>query len=69
MRRLWVWAGDDRNQHRTLMWAWLTVGAYLNFGPPQLQSSVPWVSFMSLYAIVVSHWSGIEGAKAQEAAA
>ena len=30
------------------------------------KDSILWVSLMSLYAIIVSHWSALEAAKAEE---
>lgn len=32
-----------------------------------LKDSVPFIAFMSLYAIVVSHWSGWDAARAEQA--
>lgn len=51
--------------HKLLLWVWLVGGTVINFWFGW-QKSLSWVSFMSLYAIVVGHWSSLEAAKAEE---
>ena len=33
-----------------------------------LAHSVPWLEFMSVYAIITGHWSGYQGARAERTA-
>lgn len=56
-----------KHVHKSLLWIWLLVGAFLNF-VLGWQRELWWISFMSLYAIVVGHWSGLEASKAEEEA-
>ena len=49
--------------HRAAAIAWLTIGGAITLAWPD---SVPWVSFMSLYAIVVSHWGSYQAARVEE---
>lgn len=44
------------------VWAGLTIPTILVW-----KESILWVSFMSLYAIITTHLTGIEAAKAKEA--
>ncbi len=44
-----------------LFFVWLIPGAILSW---LMRSSVPWVTFMSWYAIVVSHWAAYQAGKA-----
>jgi hypothetical protein len=39
----------------TLMVIWIVVGLPVSF---YLRESVPWLVFLSVYAIIVGHWSG-----------
>lgn len=64
LRRAIRWFSPKR-VHKMLLWVWLVGGSVLNW-IMDWQYLVPWVSFMSLYAIVVGHWSGLEAAKAEE---
>lgn len=44
-----------RRIHLSLMLVWVVVGLPLSF---LLRQSVPWLVFLSVYAIIVGHWSG-----------
>jgi hypothetical protein len=44
-----------RRIHLTLMLAWLVVGLPVSY---VLRESLPWIVVLSVYAIVVGHWSG-----------
>jgi hypothetical protein len=44
-----------RRIHLWLMLVWVVVGLPLSF---LLRQSVPWLVFLSVYAIIVGHWSG-----------
>lgn len=49
------------------LWAtvgWAAGGGVLSF---LLATSVAWVVFMSLYAIVISHWSAYQASRAEDA--
>lgn len=45
--------------HRWLKWVWICPGLPVSFF---LRNSVPWLVFMSVYAIIVGHWSAEEAA-------
>jgi hypothetical protein len=47
----------------TIGWCGLAVPTMLWW-----RESIQWVSFMSIYAIIVGHWSTYQAAKAEEAA-
>lgn len=49
--------------HLALVIVWLILGYPTIFW---WDKSILWVSVMSLYAIIVTHWSGWEAAKAKE---
>lgn len=60
--RSWLTA---KRVHLILLWTWLALAA------PSVtvwKRSIPWLVFVSIYAIVATHWSGYQGAKAEEAA-
>lgn len=44
-----------RRIHLGLLIVWTVVGLPVSF---VLRESVPWLVFLSVYAIVVGHWSG-----------
>jgi ABC-type spermidine/putrescine transport system permease subunit I len=44
-----------RRVHLILMVLWLVVGLPVSY---YLRRSIEWLVFLSVYAIVVSHWSG-----------
>ena len=44
-----------RRFHLTLMIVWTVVGLPVSF---VLRESVPWLVFLSVYAIIVGHWGG-----------
>lgn len=54
-----------RQFHRWATVGWAIGGGVLSF---MLATSVAWVVFMSLYAIVISHWSAYQASRAEEAA-
>lgn len=45
--------------HRWLKWLWVCPGLPITF---VLRESVPWLAFMSIYAIITSHWAAEEAA-------
>lgn len=67
--RIW-WASAESNVkvHRFLKWLWILVGIPLSF--TVFYGSINWLIFMSIYAIIISHWSaeiaGIVGKKQEE---
>lgn len=44
-----------RKIHLTLMVLWIVPGIPVSF---LLRQSLPWLVFLSVYAIIVGHWSG-----------
>ena len=44
-----------RQIHLTLLTLWTVVGIPVSY---VLKESVPWLVFLSVYAIIVGHWSG-----------
>lgn len=44
-----------RRIHMTLMLLWIVPGLPVSWW---LRQSVPWLVFLSVYAIIVGHWSG-----------
>ncbi len=44
-----------RRIHLTLMGIWIVPGLPISW---YLRESVPWLVFLSVYAIIVGHWSG-----------
>jgi hypothetical protein len=50
-----VTAATGRLIHKCLMIAWVVIGLPVSYW---LKNSVPWLVFLSVYAIVVGHWSG-----------
>lgn len=54
-----------RRIHLTLMIVWIVVGLPLSF---VLRQSVPWLVFLSVYAIIVGHWSGWSAERPTEVA-
>jgi predicted alpha/beta hydrolase len=44
-----------RRIHLAMLLLWLLVGVPVSYW---LRSSVPWLVFISVYAVVVSHWAG-----------
>ena len=64
MKRCRAWL-TAKKVHKILLWLWLILAI------PSItiwKNSVPWLVFLSVYAIVATHWAGFEGAKAEEAA-
>jgi hypothetical protein len=48
--------------HLVLTWVWVALV------PPTLllwRNSIPWLVFMSIYAIIVGHWSGYQASRAE----
>jgi hypothetical protein len=54
-----------RGIHLGLMFLWLLVGLPVSF---VLRQSLPWLVFLSVYAIVVGHWSGWSAERPTEVA-
>lgn len=68
MRKLREFLADELVRARAEFWAWFTLGAYLNFDVRGIglgwQTLLPWVSFMSWYAIVTTSATKIDAIKA-----
>lgn len=64
-RSWWATARSSVITHRVLKWLWIMPGIPVAF---LLRQSLPFVVFMSVYAIIVGHWSAEEAAKAEEKA-
>ena len=65
MGRFREWWGTARSSlitHRRLKWIWIFPGVPIAF---VLRQSVPFIVFMSVYAIIVGHWSAEEAAKTE----
>jgi hypothetical protein len=54
-----------RRVHLTLLLTWAVVGIPVSY---VLRYSVPWLVFLSVYAIVVGHWSGWSAERPHEVA-
>lgn len=54
-----------RRVHLTLLIAWVVVGLPVSY---LLRNSVPWLVVLSVYAIVVGHWSGWSAERPSEIA-
>lgn len=66
MNQLREWLGDRENLHRVLMWVWVTItGLAVIFNWISL---VKFVSFISLYANIATHWAGKDAAHAAKEA-
>jgi hypothetical protein len=50
--------------HLGLTLVWLIGGSLVTL--LWLRESVTWVAWMSVYAIVAAHWSGYQGARAED---
>jgi hypothetical protein len=48
-------AKTGRKVHLTLMCIWVVIGIPVSY---YLRYSIAWLVFLSVYAIVVGHWSG-----------
>ncbi len=46
--------------HRVFKWVWVFPGIPISF---LLRASIPWLVFMSVYAIIVGHWGAEEAAE------
>jgi len=58
------WWGTTQSSlitHRRLKWFWIFPGIPISF---ILRESVPYLVFLSVYAIITGHWGAEEGAKA-----
>ena len=60
-REWWATARSSLTTHRRLKWLWIGLIPLSYFW----RSWVPWVVFMSHYAIIVGHWSSEEAAKTE----
>lgn len=54
-----------RRIHLALMIVWIVVGLPVSY---VLRQSVPWLVFLSVYAIIVGHWSGWSAERPSEIA-
>lgn len=54
-----------RRIHFGLLIVWTVVGLPVSF---LLRQSVPWLVFLSVYAIIVSHWAGWSAERPSEIA-
>ena len=54
MKHLVETARQRRRIHLWLMLAWVVPGLPISY---LLKESVPWLVFLSVYAIIVGHWS------------
>lgn len=57
----WSTARSSLVTHRRLKWAWICPGIPVSI---VLRQSVPYLVFLSVYAIIVGHWSAEEAAAA-----
>lgn len=67
MRWLWDRISDPKvaaRFHVVALLVWLIPGTVITL--LWLSNSVVWVSWMSLYAIVIGHWSAFQGAHGEE---
>lgn len=58
-RDWWATTHSSIITHRRLKWAWVFPGIPISF---VLRESVPYLVFLSVYAIITGHWSAEEGA-------
>jgi hypothetical protein len=65
VRRFVTWFG--RVETLTGMHLWLTWFWIVMIIPTALwwRSSIPWVGFMSVWALVATHWSGYQGGRSE----
>lgn len=56
---------DHIRVHRWAKWAWIVLGIPVSF---VLRESLVWIVTLSVYAIIVGHWSSEEAAEAKAAA-
>lgn len=54
-----------RRVHLVLMLVWVFVGLPVSY---YLRESIAWLVFLSVYAIVVGHWSGFSAERPSEVA-
>jgi hypothetical protein len=54
IREWWQSADSSVQIHRTLTLLWIVPGLPISY---VLRDSVPWVVFMSAYAIIGTHWA------------
>lgn len=54
-----------RRIHLVLMLSWVVIGLPISYA---LRFSVPWLVFLSVYAIIVGHWSGWSAERPSEVA-
>jgi hypothetical protein len=64
-REWWSTAHSSVIAHRVLKWLWVFPGIPVALW---LRESVPFLVGISVYAVIVGHWSGEEGAMAAEQA-
>lgn len=56
-------AATGRRVHLALLTLWTVIGIPVSF---LLRESVPWLVFLSVYAIIVGHWSGFSAERPSE---
>lgn len=56
-------AQTGRRIHLALLALWVLVGIPVSFA---LRNSIAWIVFLSVYAIVVGHWSGFSAERPTE---
>jgi hypothetical protein len=61
-RGWWATAHSSLITHRSLKWFWIFPGIPISF---VLRKSVPYLVFLSVYAIITGHWSAEEAAKTE----
>lgn len=54
-----------RRIHLAMLLAWIIVGIPISMW---LRQSIPWIVFLSVYAIIVGHWSGWSAERPTEVA-
>jgi hypothetical protein len=60
MRAWWQTSHSSLVTHRRLKWLWIFPGIPASLW---LRESVPWLVFISVYAVIVSHWTAEESVK------
>jgi hypothetical protein len=61
-REWWATPRSSLITHRTLKWLWVFPGIPISL---VLRQSIPYLVFLSVYAIIVGHWGGEQAAEAE----
>ena len=61
-REWWATPQSSLITHRVLKWLWVFPGIPIAL---LLRDSVPFLVFLSIYAIIVGHWGGEQAAEAE----